>query len=144
MNHDIGVVWHRLLRRLVASLLSLGLIHLHIIISPFFTFGLFLIFFAFCLKINFLTASFRSSIIFSSRASSLLTARHVSILTLRDYTFSFNLILFLFLVSAVLVAVCDAQVGLGLVGGELWWGRFLRIPYPVSSCLKRIPLRHTI
>lgn len=120
---------------------SLRLVHLHIIVTTFLALALFLLVFALSLlEIDLLAAGFRNGVVVDGRSSSLLATGHFGVLALGGRTFESLGLLLLFLLGTVLVAVCNALIGLGLVRGELWGSRLFRIPVDVSSCLECISL----
>jgi hypothetical protein len=133
VGHDIRVVcgstrlWHLLV---IAG--AFGVIHLHVILSTLLALALFLLIVALgVFDVNLLATGIGFGVFFVRGSSSVFAAGHRSILAL--YRSGLGLLFFVvLLLNAVLVAV-GVQIGLGLLGRELWWGRFLGIPSAVSS-----------
>jgi hypothetical protein len=119
---------------------ALTFVHFHVVVSTLFT----LLFFIFTLgvfNVDLLAAGLGLCILIVCGSSSVFTTSHGSVIAL--YRSGLGLLLFiLFLLDAVLVAVC-VEVGLGLLGWELWWGRLLGIPIKLAMLEDMQALPHT-
>lgn len=143
MYHNVGVMLNGLLRVLLFTIGRLRLVHLHVIAAFFLALFILVIFALALFDIDLLAFGVCSFLL--GRSSSLFTASHLGVFAISGSSvLSFYLLLFiLLLVDTVLVTICG-QVRFGLVRGELWWSRLLRIPVIVSCCLDCLFCCHTI
>lgn len=119
----------RLLRCLLLTVCALAFVHFHVIVATLFSL-LFLIFALGVFNVDLLAAGLRLGILVVGGACSIFSTCHCCILAF--YRGSIALLLFvLFLLDAVLVAIC-VKIGLGLLRRELCWCRLLGIPNIVS------------
>jgi hypothetical protein len=129
VNHDIGLFrWDtRVLGHLLLSTGAFRIVHLHVILATFLALTLLLFVLTLgVLDVDLLAASLGLSVLVDGGAGSVFGASHGSILAFHGSSLFFFLLI-LFLLDAVLIAICG-EVGLGLLWGELRRGRLLGIP----------------
>jgi hypothetical protein len=128
VNHDIGLFRRdtRVLGHLLLSTGAFRIVHLHVVLATFLALTLLLFVLTLgVLDVDLLAASLGLSVLVDGGAGSVFGASHGSILAFHGSSLFFFLILFL--LDAVLIAIC-VEVGLGLLWGELRRGRLLGIP----------------